>query len=311
MNHNPGAPAASLTVAVTGATGMIGSALVGALRAGGHTVRRLVRSTRDAREGDVIWDPHAATMDRRILEGCQVIVNLAGAPIAQRWTSARKRDIRESRVRATALLARTVAAMPEKPGVVLSGSAVGYYGDRGDEQLDEHSAPGVDFLASVVKEWESAAEPLAAAGVRLVLLRTGIVLSTSGGALAKLLPPFRLGLGGPMGSGRQWMSWISLTDHVRAMEHAIFTDTVRGPVNLVSPHPVQNSEFARTLGKALGRPAVIPAPAFALTLMFGEMAEATILGGQRIAPRALEASGFAHATPTLDAALRAVLHGAR
>lgn len=299
--------AAPLTVAITGATGMIGSALVDALRARGHTVRRLVRSGREAQADDVIWDARADSMDPRILEGCQAIVHLAGAPIAQRWTSKHKHDIRESRVQGTSLIARAVAAMAEKPHVVLSGSAVGYYGDRGDEQLDERSTPGTSFLSSVVTAWEGSAAPIVAAGVRLVLLRTGIVLSTSGGALEKLLTPFRLGLGGPMGSGRQWMSWITLDDHVRAMEHALFTEAVRGPVNLVTPHPVQNRDFAETLGKVLGRPAVIPMPGFALRLMFGEMAEETILSGQRLAPRALEQSGFVCATPTLEPALRAVL----
>lgn len=296
-----------LTVAVTGATGLIGSALVASLRANGHDVRRLVRTTGDAQPGDVAWHADAPTMDPRALEGCDAVVHLAGAPIAQRWTSAHRRDILESRVRGTSLLARTIAAMTHKPRVVLSGSAVGYYGDRGDERLDERSTAGADFLASVVTAWEHAATPIAAAGARLVLLRTGIVLSTAGGALAKLLLPFRLGVGGPMGSGRQWMSWITLADHVRAMEHALSTDAVQGPVNLVTPNPVQNAAFAETLGAVLGRPAIIPTPAFALKLMFGEMAEATILSGQRIAPRALERSGFTFSTPQLEPALRAVL----
>lgn len=207
----------------------------------------------------------------------------------------------------TSLIARTVAAMERKPRVVLSGSAMGFYGDRGDEQLDEQSAPGRDYLASVAKAWEQAAAPIAESGVRLVYLRTGIVLSTTGGALAKLLPPFRLGLGGPTGSGRQWMSWITLDDHVRAMEHALRTDSLRGPANFATPNPVRNETFTETLGKVLGRPAIIPTPAFALKLLFGEMAEATILSGQRLVPRALEQSGFTFTTPLLEPALRAVL----
>lgn len=285
---------------------MIGAALGAALRAHGHSVRRLVRGG-ERQPGDISWDPERGTLDPRALEGCDAIVHLAGAPIAQRWTSAHKRDIRESRVLGTSLIARTVAAMERKPRVVLSGSAMGYYGDRGDEQLDERSAPGTDFLASVAIAWEQAAAPIAESGVRLVYLRTGIVLSTAGGALAKLLPPFRLGVGGPMGSGRQWMSWITLDDQVRAMEHALHAESLHGPANVATPNPVTNAAFGETLGKVLGRPAIIPTPAFALKFMFGEMAEATILSGQRLVPRALEQSGFAFATPQLEPALRAVL----
>jgi len=294
-----------VTVAVTGATGLIGSALVARLRERGHAVRRLVRSTRDAQPGDIQWDPMAAALDPRVLEGCDAIVNLAGAPIAERWTSERKRDILESRMRGTSLVVKAVAAMAVKPKVMLSGSAVGYYGDRGDETLDEQSSPGTDFLSQVARDWENAAAPIASAEVRLVLLRTGVVLSSRGGALAKMLLPFRLGFGGPMGNGRQWMSWISLDDHVRAMEHALFTDALNGPANLVAPNPVPNAEFAATLGKVLSRPAVIPVPRFALELAFGEMANATILASQRALPRALVDSGFAFAHGTIEAALRA------
>ncbi|MEO8334696.1 MAG: TIGR01777 family oxidoreductase [bacterium] len=295
---------ATATVAVSGATGMIGAALVARLRERGHSVRRLVRSTRDAQPGDMPWNPMATTLDEHVLAGCDAIVHLAGEPIAQRWTSARKHDIRESRVWGTSLLATAVAAMGVKPSVVLSGSAVGYYGDRGDDVLDEQSTSGTDFLSRTAREWEGAAAPIANAGVRLVLLRTGIVLSSRGGALAKMLPPFKLGLGGPMGNGRQWMSWISLEDHVRAMEHALFTDTLHGPANLVAPNPVPNAEFAETLGKVLSRPAIIPLPRFALELAFGEMADATILASQRVMPRALVDSRFTFEHATLEAALR-------
>lgn len=307
MSSQPISTANSTAVAITGATGMIGSALDKALRGGGYSVRRLVRAGSAMQSGDVPWDPERGTLDPRALEGCDAIVHLAAAPIGQRWSSAHKRDILESRVRGTSLVARTVAAMERKPRVVLSASAMGFYGDRGDEQLDEQSAPGRDYLASVAKAWEQAAAPIAESGVRLVYLRTGIVLSTTGGALAKLLTPFRLGVGGPMGSGKQWMSWITLDDQVRAMEHALHTDSLRGPVNVATPNPVRNEDFAETLGKVLGRPAIIPTPAFALKLMFGEMAEATILSGQRLLPRALEQSGFTFTTPLLEPALRAVL----
>jgi hypothetical protein len=284
---------------------MIGTALVARLRAGGHTVRRLVRSTGEMQRDDVRWDPMAAALDERVLVGCDAIVHLAGAPIAQRWTDERKRDIRESRVRGTSLIANAVASMAVKPKVVLSGSAIGYYGDRGDEPLDEQSTSGTDFLSRIAREWEGAAAPIANAGVRLVLLRTGIVLSSRGGALAKMLLPFKLGLGGPIGNGRQWMSWISLHDHLRAMEHALFTDVLHGPVNLAAPNPVPNAEFATTLGKVLSRPAMIPLPRFALKLAFGEMADATILSSQRVMPRALMDSRFAFAHAELDEALRA------
>ena len=290
-------------VAVTGATGLIGSALVAQLRESGAHVRRLVRPG-PVTADDIEWDPMRGVLSPTALEGVDAVVHLAGEPIAQRWSAGTKRAIRESRVRGSELLARTIAEMSRKPRVLLSGSAVGYYGDRGDEQLDEESAAGTDFLAGVVREWEDATRAASSAGVRVVLLRTGIVLSPKGGALEKLLLPFRMGVGGPIGSGRQWMSWISLHDHVRAMMHALSTTTLSGPANLVAPNPVTNAEFATTLGRVLTRPAVIPVPGFALELMYGEMARATILSGQRVLPSALARTGFAHAHATLEQALR-------
>ncbi len=295
-----------LTVVVSGATGLIGTVLVSRLRAQGHTVRRLVRQVRSVQPGDIVWDPSRDTLDVRALAGSDAIVHLAGSPIAVRWTEVRKREIRASRLRSTELIARSVAALDVKPRVMLSGSAVGYYGDRGDELLNERSAPGVDFLGSLAREWEAATAPITDAGVRVVLLRTGIVLSTQGGALAKLLPPFHLGLGGPIGSGRQWMSWIALDDQVRAMEHALFTDSMQGPVNLSAPNPVTNAEFVTTLGRVLGRPALLPLPAFAVELLYGEMARATILAGQRAVPAALVSAGFTFRWPKLEDALRSV-----
>ena len=297
------------TVVVSGASGMIGSALVTRLRAKGHTVRRLVRARRDAQPGDIPWQPDAGVLDASALEGADAVVHLAGAPIARRWTSARKREIRDSRLRSTSLLVGAIASLSAKPRVMLSGSAVGYYGNRGDEPLDERSAPGSDFLALVSRDWEAAAGPVADVGVRLVLLRTGIVLSPRGGALEKLLLPFRLALGGPIAGGRQWMSWISLSDHVSAMEHALFADTVAGPANLVAPAPVTNAEFTRTLARVLVRPAVLPIPRFAMKLLFGEMGEATVLASQRCAPDTLLGSGFSFADSTLEAALRRELAG--
>jgi len=291
-------------VAVSGATGLIGSALAARLRARNVRVRRLVRTTNPQSPDDIVWDPMRGVLAPSDLEGADAVVHLAGEPLAHRWTDARKRAIRESRVRGTELVARTIAALDRRPRVLLSGSAIGIYGDRGDEPLDEESALGSGFLAAVAREWEAASVAAVDAGVRVVLLRTGIVLSPHGGALERLLLPFRLGVGGPIGSGRQWMSWISLDDQVRAMEHALATTGLHGPVNLVSPNPVTNAEFAATLGRVLSRPALVPVPAFALELAYGEMARATILAGQRVLPRALLRTEFHFAHPTLDEALR-------
>jgi uncharacterized protein (TIGR01777 family) len=302
----PTDPASSTTsfVAISGATGLIGSALAARLRARNVRVRRLVRTAHPQSPDDIVWDPMRGVLSPNDLEGADAVVHLAGEPLAHRWTDARKRAIRESRVRGTELVARTIAALDRRPGVLLSGSAIGIYGDRGDEPVDEESALGSDFLAGVTREWEAASVAAADAGVRVVLLRSGIVLSPKGGALERLLLPFRLGVGGPIGNGRQWMSWISLDDQVRAMEHALATTGLHGPVNLVSPNPVTNAEFAATLGRVLSRPALVPAPAFALELMYGEMARATILAGQRVQPKVLLRTGFHFAHPTLEQALR-------
>jgi uncharacterized protein (TIGR01777 family) len=299
---------APLTVAVTGATGLIGTALVTRLRASGYAVRRLLRSPHGAGPGDVVWDPTRGVLPPMALDGVDAIVHLAGEPVAHRWTAERKRAIRESRVRSTELLAEAVRALGRKPRVLLAGSAVGYYGDRGDELLDETSTPGSDFLARTCVDWEHATAPAADAGVRVVLLRTGIVLSPGGGALARLLPIFRLGGGGPIGSGKQWMSWIGLGDHVRAVQHALVTESMRGPVNLTAPNPVTNADFATTLGRVLTRPALVPVPAFALELLYGEMARATLLAGQRALPKSLIANQFEFGQPTLEGALRAELN---
>lgn len=307
MLPDPLATQAPTTIAVTGATGLIGSALVERLRAHGHTVRRFVHSPRDAREDDVVWDAERNELPAGALDGVEAVVNLAGAPIARRWSAERKREIRDSRVLGTEKLARAMASMSNKPRVFVSGSAVGYYGARGDEVLSESSSAGNDFLAGVCTEWERATAPAADAGVRVVLLRTGVVLSKEGGALGKMLPPFRLGMGGPLGSGEQWMSWIVLEDHLHAMEHCLFVDRMRGAVNVVAPNPVRNSHFVTTLGRVLSRPAVIPVPVMALTLMYGEMARETILASQRALPDALSASGFDFKHPTVEGALRAVL----
>ncbi len=307
MHNEPLGTTSHSIIAVSGATGMIGGALVNRLRGQGHSVRRLVRPAPRVSDGDIVWDPAAGRLDPAALEGVDAVVHLAGEPIAQRWTAEKKRAIRESRVAGTTLLARTIASLGRKPRVLVSGSAVGFYGDRGDELLDERSPRGTGFLADVAGEWEAATAPASGAGIRVVLLRTGVVLSAGGGALAKLLPPFKLGMGGPIGSGRQWMSWIGLEDQLRAIELAIAAEALGGPVNLVAPNPVTNAGFATALGRALHRPAIVPVPALVVELMFGEMARETILAGQRVAPRALLDAGFEFRHPDLESALAAAL----
>jgi len=303
MPSDPTLSNSSSFVAISGATGLIGGALAARLRARNVRVRRLVRSSPTSPE-DIAWDPMRGILSPSDLEGADAVVHLAGESLAHRWSAARKRAIRESRVRGTELVARTIAAVERKPRVLLSASAIGIYGDRGDEPLDEESVLGSDFLAGVAREWEAATVAAADAGVRVALIRTGVVLSPNGGALERLLLPFRMGVGGPIGSGRQWMSWIALDDHVRAMEHALATTGLSGPVNLVSPNPVTNAEFASTLGRVLSRPALVPVPEFALELAYGEMARATILASQRVLPKALLRTQFHFAHPTLEEALR-------
>ena len=291
------------TVVVGGASGYIGRALSESLTANGDRVVRLVRRGTDG----VRWDPAAGQIDDAALAAAapDVVVNLAGEPIARRWSGDRRRRIYESRVNGTRALAESLARLPGKRPVLVGGSAIGYYGlDRGDELLTEESGAGDDFLARTASDWEAATRPASDAGIRVALLRTGIVLGLDGGALARMLPPFRAGVGGPIGDGRQWMSWISLTDVVRAIRFLIYADRITGPFNLVAPEPVRNAEFARTLGHVLHRPAAIPVPTFALTAMFGEMAKHTILASQRVAPKKLTGAGFEFRHPRLEEALR-------
>lgn len=299
------ADSSPVRVAVAGASGMLGTPLARRLATDGHAVLRLVRrAPRGA--GEVRWDPAAGVVDAAALEGVDAVVNLAGENVGERWTAERKARIRASRVDATRLLATTLAGLQRKPRVLVNASAVGIYGERGDERLDETSAPGGGFLAEVVRDWEAAAEPAAAAGIRVVLPRFGVVLSARGGALAKLLTPFRLGAGGPIGGGDQWMSWISLDDAVALMELAIHDERLAGPLNAVAG-AVTNRQFAHTLAGVLHRPALLPVPAFALKLAFGEMAEETILISQRAEPRALTQLGYSFIHPELDDAIRAGL----
>lgn len=294
-----------MRVAIAGATGLIGRALDDSLRASGARVLRVTRSPTGA--DDVAWEPNAGRIDAARLEGVDAVVNFAGENVGARWTEERKRRIRDSRVNGTALIARTIAALARPPRVLVNGSAIGIYGDRGDEVLDETSAPGDDFLARVAVDWEGAAEPARAAGIRVAFARSGLVLAAHGGVLERMLLPFRLGVGGKLGSGRQWMSWITLDDEVRAVRLMLERDDVSGPLDLTTPNPVTAEEFAHTLARVLHRPAFFPVPRFALEALFGEMADGALLASQRAMPRALLALGFEFAHPRLDGALRAIV----
>jgi len=299
-------PAARLTVAISGASGLIGPATAATLQRHGHTIKRLVR--RAAREAaEIEWNPSAGTIDAGALHGVDVVINLSGETLAQRWTASAKRRILESRTKPTLLLARTLASLSPRPSAFLSASAVGIYGSRGDAMLDEASPPGDDFLADVCKQWEAATEPASAAGIRVVHLRTAVVMSREGGMLAKLLPLFRAGIGGRIGDGRNWLSWIARSDCAEAIAFLAGTPEASGPVNLVAPNPVTNAEFTRVLAHVLGRPGFVTVPRLAMKLAFGEMARDTILASQRVAPRRLLEWGFEFACPTLESALRQAL----
>lgn len=297
-----------MRVAVTGSHGLIGRHLVPALVAAGHDVIRVVRG--DAGEpGAVAWDPAAGQIDAAALAGADAVVHLAGVGIGERrWNPDHKRAVLDSRVQGTTLLAEAVARLDPRPAVLVSASAIGYYGDRDDELLSESSPSGSGFLADVCRRWEAATSPATAAGVRTVSLRTGVVQAAGGGALATQLPIFRLGLGGRLGRGRQWVSWISIDDEVGAVLHALGDARVEGPMNVTSPAPVTNAEYVATLGRILGRPAVLAVPPLALKVALGpEMASELLLASQRVAPGVLEATGFEWRHRYLEEALRAVL----
>lgn len=299
--------ATGLHVAVTGASGLIGSALIRRLAERGHRITRLVR--RSAGTGEISWDPEGGRLDPRGLEGIQGIVHLAGEPVAARWTKARKTRIRDSRVRGTRLLAEGLAQLGRPPEVLVSASAIGIYGNRGDEVLTDTSSPGngsEGFLVSVARDWEAAADPARAAGIRVVHPRFGIVLSPAGGALKKMLPAFRFGVAGPLGSGSQWMSWIAIDDAIGAILHILTTD-LRGPVNVSAPEPLTNRDFTRVLARVLARPARIPVPAVVLRLVLGEMADEALLSSARVLPARLLESRYRFEYPGLEGALRHVL----
>lgn len=299
-----------MDVAVSGSHGFIGSALLQGLTAAGHRPRPLVRGQVGA-EGGIAWDPEGGTIDAAALEGLDAVVHLAGVGIGdKRWTPEQKERIRGSRVKGTALLARTLAGLVSPPRVLVSGSAVGYYGDRGDEILTEDSSPGDDFLAEVVRAWEDATAPAADAGIRVVRLRSGIVQSPDGGVLKKQLPLFKLGLGGPLGSGRQWVSWVSMDDEIGAILHALTAEDLAGPVNATAPQPVTGAALAKALGKALHRPAVLPVPRAVLRVVLGrQMADEMVTAGQRAVPARLQASGYSFRHPEAEAAMAAMLRG--
>ncbi|HEX8390820.1 MAG TPA: TIGR01777 family oxidoreductase [Longimicrobium sp.] len=306
MTDTSSATAGSMRVAVTGSTGLIGSALVERLKRDGHTVVRVVRGR--AGPGDVVWDPQAETIDAAALEGVDAIVHLAGENVGTRWTEDKKRSIMESRVKGTRLIARTAAHMTRRPSVFVQAAATGIYGDRGDEVLNEASAAGKGFLADVGRAWEGASAMAEEAGIRVVKLRFGIVLSAKGGALKQLLLPFRMGVGGPVGNGRQWMPWLSLDDAVEMIMSSLRDPRYRGVLNAITGS-ARNQDFTRALGRAVNRPAFLPAPGFALRALFGEMADEALLGSQRAEPGRLRELGFTYRHPTLDDALHAAIRG--
>ena len=293
-----------MKIGITGASGFLGQQLTRSLRDAGHQVLRIGRGA----DNDIPWNPDAGTIDLAKCAGIDAFIHLAGASVGAKWTPEHKRAIRDSRVNGTALIARTVAALSPKPRVLICASAIGIYGDAGDAICDEQAPAGDDFLAKVGLAWESAAEPARAAGVRTVHLRFGIVLSKLGGALPRMLPAFKTGTGGRLGNGRQWMSWVSLDDVLAIVPFVLANDALDGAVNAVAPTPVTNAEFTRTLARAVRRPALFPVPAFALKLMFGEMAEGTLLVSQRVVPTRLLAAGFVFRHPQLDSALRAAVN---
>lgn len=295
-----------MKVLISGVTGLIGKAVKSLLIAEGHQVVGLTRR-RPPGEGMISWDPAAGALDAAELAGFDAVVHLAGENIGSRWTAARKEQIRRSRVDGTRLLCERLASLDLPPQVLVCASAIGYYGDRGDEILTEESPPGDGFLAEVCQEWEAATAPARERSIRVVNLRIGVVLSPEGGALPKMLTPFKLGLGGRVGSGRQYWSWIARDDVAGAIRHALLAENLSGPVNATAPNPVTNAEFTKALGRVLGRPTVFPLPAAAARLMLGEAADELLLGSARILPKRLQESNFRFRHPELDEALRSML----
>jgi uncharacterized protein (TIGR01777 family) len=298
-------------VVVSGSSGLVGRPLIAALEARGSQVVRLVRRVPHKDDAESRWDPDASSVDRSAFESCDAVVNLSGAGIGERrWTPARKRVLVDSRVQATRLLCETIADLARSPRVLVNASAVGYYGDRGDEVLTEQSGPGTGFLSSLCQQWESATAEADRAGIRVVRLRTAVVLAARGGALGRQLPLFRLGLGGRLGSGDQWLSWISLRDHIGAILRSLDDESLSGAVNAASPSPVTNAVFTKSLGRALRRPSFAAVPRPALRAALGrELADEVVLASQRVLPARLEGAGFNFRDPEIEGALKAVLAG--
>ncbi len=296
-----------MKILVSGASGMIGSRLVDFLTDNDHEVIRLVRDKSRESGGTIFWDPVSAIIEKEKLEGLRAVVHLAGENIVGRWTPAKKGRIRDSRLVPTRFLSEVLAGLHSPPAVMVSASAIGFYGDRGRERLDEWSDPGAGFLSGVCQEWEGATETAVRGGIRVAILRIGVVLSREGGALKQMIPVFKLGVGGRIGSGDQYWSWIAMDDVVGAIHHAITTDSLRGPVNTVAPAAVTNRDFTRALGRALSRPTLFPLPAFAARLALGEMANDLLLASARVEPVKLKESGYTFQFPELDAALRCLL----
>lgn len=295
-------------VLLSGSSGLIGSALIASLKSAGARIARLARTSTTPGTTDeerIRWDP-LQPIPPEAVSGFDAVIHLAGESIVGRWTESKKVRLRESRIPTTANLARALAQAKIKPHIFISASAIGYYGNRGDEVLTEESSPGRGFAADMTQEWEQASFPAAHAGIRALQLRTGLVMAKSGGALHKMLPAFKLGLGGKLGDGQQWMSWIDLRDVVGAIQHILRSDLLHGPVNLVAPRPVTNEEFSKTLGSVLSRPAMLPVPAFAARLAFGEMADELLLASQRVEPAKLISSGYPFRFPTLKQSLESL-----
>ncbi len=292
-------------ILVSGVSGPIGAALLPTLKTRGYEVTRLVRGAATG-DNQIPWDPGKPIAPEGV-SGFDAVIHLAGESIVGRWTNEKKRKIRDSRVAGTTSLAEALAQAKDKPQVFASSSAIGYYGDRGNEVLNEESAPGAGFLPDVCREWEAATGAAVDAGIRTVQMRTGVVLSSTGGALAKMLTPFKMGVGGKIGDGQQWMSWIDVQDMVGAIHHILKSDLLQGPVNMVAPKPVTNAEFTKTLASALSRPAILPMPAFMVKLAFGEMGETVLLGSQRVEPGQLVMSGYPFRFSSLRASLENIL----
>lgn len=296
-----------MKILISGSHGFIGTAVFDHLQKQGHELLRLIRPTQVARSDEVFWEPANEFIHQNKLAGVQAVIHLAGENLFGRWNDKKKNAIRDSRIKGTAFLCKTLAAMENKPQVLICASAIGYYGDRGEHECTETTEPGEGFLAEVCEEWEAATNPASDAGIRVVNLRIGVVLGKDGGAMAKMLTPFKMGMGGPLGDGQQWISWISIDDVVKVIDYALNHDTLSGPVNAVAPLPVRNKEFAHALGHALHRPELVPIPKRMLHFMFGEMAEKTLLASTRVLPKKLEMEEFQFAHPDIHTALDHIL----